>query len=91
MFGPSGKSLRQLPLVKDIRSFTIVKPITGMPIHTIQVTEYECGHCGWKWINRINGKDRPIPLKCAKCKRLNWSDPLYDKVYDRGLTETHVG
>jgi hypothetical protein len=62
-----------------------------MPIHTVQVTEYECGHCGWKWINRINGKDRPIPLKCAKCKRLNWNDPLYDKVYDRGLTETHVG
>jgi hypothetical protein len=63
-----------------------------MPIHTIQVTEYECGHCGWKWINRINGNDdRPIPLKCPKCKRLNWNDPLYDKVYDRGLAETRVG
>jgi hypothetical protein len=30
-----------------------------MPIHTIKVTEYECGHCGWKWINRINGKGMP--------------------------------
>lgn len=29
--------------------------------------------CGYKWINRINGKDRPIPVRCAKCKKRNWN------------------
>jgi hypothetical protein len=58
-----------------------------MPIHTIQVSEYECGHCGWKWINRANGKDGPVPLKCAKCKRLNWNNPFDDVIghTERGL------
>lgn len=58
-----------------------------MPIHTIQVSEYECGHCGWKWINRINGKDGHVPLKCAKCKRLNWNNPAEDAIghTERGL------
>lgn len=58
-----------------------------MPTHTIQVSEYECGHCGWRWINRINGQDRPVPLKCAKCKRLNWNNPAEDTLgyTERGL------
>ncbi len=43
-----------------------------MPIHKIQVYEYECVHCHHKWINRINGQDGPIPKNCAKCKRQNW-------------------
>lgn len=46
-----------------------------MPMHDINVKEYECGHCGYKWINRVNGKNGPIPIKCAKCKRSNWNDP----------------
>jgi hypothetical protein len=44
-----------------------------MPINKIQVSEYECIHCHYKWINRVNGKDGPIPKKCAKCKRMNWN------------------
>ena len=77
-----------LPLVNDVSSVTISKTgYRNMPTHTIQVSEYECGHCGWKWINRINGKDRPVPLKCAKCKRLNWNNPLDDVMgyTERGL------
>jgi hypothetical protein len=52
-----------------------------MPIHTIQVSEYECGHCGWKWVNRINGKDRHVPLKCVK--RLSWNNPSEDIINPR--------
>jgi hypothetical protein len=44
-----------------------------MPIKTIKVSEYECVRCGYKWINRINGHDGPVPQKCAKCKRLGWN------------------
>lgn len=44
-----------------------------MPIHEIQIKEYECVHCGYKWINRVNGKNGTIPKKCAKCKRMNWN------------------
>lgn len=44
-----------------------------MPIHKIEVSEYECVHCGYKWINRVNGKDRPMPKNCAKCKRFHWN------------------
>jgi hypothetical protein len=45
-----------------------------MPIHEIQIKEYECAKCGYKWVNRINGKNGPIPERCAKCKRVNWND-----------------
>lgn len=45
-----------------------------MPIHEIQVKEYECAWCGYKRINRVNGKDGNVPEKCAKCKRANWFD-----------------
>jgi hypothetical protein len=43
-----------------------------MPVSKIQVNEYHCIKCGYKWINRINGKDGSIPTRCAKCKTLNW-------------------
>jgi hypothetical protein len=43
-----------------------------MPITTIQIPEYECIHCGYKWINRVNGIDGPIPKNCARCKRRHW-------------------
>jgi len=46
-----------------------------MPIQNIETKEYECGHCGYRWINRINGKDGQVPNCCAKCKRTNWNDP----------------
>jgi hypothetical protein len=44
-----------------------------MPIQRIEVSEYECARCGYRWINRINGHDGPVPQKCAKCKRLGWN------------------
>jgi len=51
-----------------------------MPINKIMINEYECAHCGHKWINKLNYKDGEIPASCAKCKRLTWdkgygSDP----------------
>jgi hypothetical protein len=44
-----------------------------MTIYVIRIKEYGCDKCGYKWINRINGKDGPIPERCAKCKRVNWN------------------
>jgi hypothetical protein len=44
-----------------------------MPIYKINVKEYSCAHCGYRWINRTNGKDGPIPKNCARCKRSNWN------------------
>ena len=44
-----------------------------MPIHKIEVSEYECAHCGYKWINRVNGKNGTVPQRCAKCKRSAWN------------------
>ena len=40
-----------------------------MPVNIVQVKEYECIKCGYKWINRKNGKDQPVPKRCAKCKQ----------------------
>jgi hypothetical protein len=51
-----------------------------MPIHDIQIKEYECSWCGYKWINRVNGKDGPIPERCAKCKRWNWNEGEAEKI-----------
>jgi hypothetical protein len=45
-----------------------------VPCHIIEVTEYECAKCSYKWINRINGKDGRKPLRCAKCKRWDWEE-----------------
>lgn len=45
-----------------------------MPIVRVEVNEYHCVHCGYKWINRVNGKDGPVPDRCAKCKRTNWDE-----------------
>jgi hypothetical protein len=44
-----------------------------MPINKITINEYECAQCGYRWINKINYKDSPIPTNCAKCKRLTWN------------------
>jgi hypothetical protein len=43
-----------------------------MPVNMVQVMECECTKCGYRWINRENGGDRPIPSRCAKCKRPDW-------------------
>ena len=44
-----------------------------MSIQKIQVSEYTCGRCGYRWVNRNNGKDKLIPKRCAKCKSGNWN------------------
>jgi hypothetical protein len=38
----------------------------------VEVWEYTCEKCGYKWINRKYGKDEPIPERCSKCKKANW-------------------
>ena len=53
-----------------------------MPIRTIQVSEYECVYCGYKWINRVNGKDGPKPKNCAKCKRFHWNGKSREEGYN---------
>lgn len=40
-----------------------------MPVNIVQVKEYECIKCGYKWVNRKNGQDQPVPKRCAKCKQ----------------------
>ena len=42
-----------------------------MPSRKVEITEYECAKCSYKWINRING---PKPKRCSKCKRSNWEE-----------------
>ena len=44
-----------------------------MPISRIELNEYTCVLCDYKWISRVNGKDGPIPKRCAKCKRQHWN------------------
>lgn len=44
-----------------------------MTISRVEVNEYTCLLCDYKWINRRNGKDGPIPKRCAKCKKLDWN------------------
>src|ERR687888_2523409 len=51
-----------------------------MGIARVEVNEYTCELCGYKWINRVNGKEGPVPKRCAKCKHRHWEkgyiDPL---------------
>jgi hypothetical protein len=56
-----------------------------MPIHRIEITEYECARCSYKWVNRINGKDGPVPIRCAKCKRTSWNRNGLIKGQENGL------
>jgi hypothetical protein len=44
-----------------------------MTISSIEINEYECQRCGYKWTNRVNGKDGPIPRNCGKCKSAAWN------------------
>jgi len=45
-----------------------------MTVSRIEVNEYQCVLCKYKWINRINGKDGRFPNRCAKCKARNWNE-----------------
>ena len=44
-----------------------------MTISKIEINEYKCNLCEYQWINRINGKDGSIPVRCARCKTHNWN------------------
>ena len=44
-----------------------------MTISKIVTKEFTCNHCGYRWINRINGMDQPVPKRCSKCKSYNWN------------------
>lgn len=44
-----------------------------MPISKIEIKEYQCFKCGYKWTNRVNGKNGPIPKRCAACKKETWN------------------
>ncbi len=43
-----------------------------MPQQEIKTIEYKCSRCGWKWIARKNGKDKPKPSFCPNCKTWMW-------------------
>jgi hypothetical protein len=45
-----------------------------LPVHKIQVHEYECAICGCKWIRHRSGKDLGRPKKCSRCKRVDWDE-----------------
>jgi hypothetical protein len=45
-----------------------------MPIRKVEVTEYQCAKCSYRWINRINGKEGQKPRRCANCKRSDWEE-----------------
>jgi hypothetical protein len=51
-----------------------------MPITRIEVDEYECAKCGYKWISRINGLNKPRPIRCAKGKRWDWNEGYIDSL-----------
>jgi hypothetical protein len=44
-----------------------------MTISEIVTKEFTCNQCNYKWINRFNGKDQPIPKRCSRCKSHNWN------------------
>jgi hypothetical protein len=46
----------------------------SMPLSVIRVKEFQCAKCGYKWINRFNGKEGSLPKRCAKCKTHGWND-----------------
>ena len=56
-----------------------------MPIERIQVLEYECVRCGYKWVNRVNGHGGPVPKKCARCKRSGWNGGENDLITPREM------
>ena len=48
--------------------------------HKIEVTEYQCAKCSYKWINWINGKEGSKPKRCAKCKRWDWEEGYLSRI-----------
>jgi hypothetical protein len=70
-----------------------------MVISVILTKEFQCNLCGYKWINRFNGRDKPVPKRCSKCKSHNWNrmggnigsveKKLRARI--RGLEERYIG
>ena len=44
-----------------------------MTISEITTKELTCNQCGYKWINRFNGLEQPVPKRCSRCKSHNWN------------------
>lgn len=49
----------------------------------VEVTEYECIKCSYKWISRINGNEGPKPKRCPKCKRWDWDEGRLSRIEKR--------
>jgi hypothetical protein len=45
-----------------------------MPFRKVEVTEYQCAKCSYKWVNRINGKEGAKSKRCPECKRWDWEE-----------------
>jgi hypothetical protein len=56
-----------------------------MPSRKVMATEYQCAKCGYRWINRRNGKEGSKPKRCAKCKKWDW-DEGYKSRTEKQLT-----
>ncbi|MGC2574951.1 MAG: hypothetical protein WA364_25850, partial [Candidatus Nitrosopolaris sp.] len=54
-----------------------------MPSRKVEVTEYECAKCSYKWINWINDKEGPKPKRCSRCKRSNWEEGYLSRIEKR--------
>jgi hypothetical protein len=44
-----------------------------MTISEIVIKEFTYNRCGHEWINRFNGKEKPVPKSCSKYKFHNWN------------------
>jgi hypothetical protein len=44
-----------------------------LTISEIVTKEFTCNQCGYKWINRFNGRDQSVPKRCSRCKSYNWN------------------
>jgi hypothetical protein len=54
-----------------------------VPFRKVEVTEYQCAKCSYKWINRINGKEGPKSKRCPKCKKWDWDEGRLSRVGKR--------
>jgi hypothetical protein len=64
-----------------------------VPCRKVEVTEYECAKCKYRWINRINGKEGPKSKRCPKCKKWDWDEghlSRFEKRLRRDLLKIEV-
>src|SRR5436309_12624818 len=53
----------------------------------IEVTEYCCERCDYKWIARHNGEDKGEPNTCPRCKTWLWNKPRYSDMLNFHLRQ----